>query len=84
FETEFAGLRAICMNVGGANATYFNSIWDEEKYDMMIAFCFTGLHWKYTMFTTKEIDLSIIAKDHGGGGHRQAAGFKSLTNLLTI
>lgn len=76
FEVEFEGLRAICMNSGGANSQLFDSVYDPEKHDIMIPFVFTGKHWIFSIYTTKpEIDCSEIAKRYGGGGHKQAAGF---------
>lgn len=77
FEFEFEGLRAICLNNGGANSQVFESVYDESKHDIMMPFVFTGTHWTFSMYTTKnEIDCSIIAKSKGGGGHKKAAGFQ--------
>lgn len=78
FETEFEGLRAICLNSGGANSQLFASVYDESKHDIMIPFVFTGKGWTYSLYTTKEnIDCSVLAKKYGGGGHKKAAGFKT-------
>jgi uncharacterized protein len=77
FEIEFEGLKAICLNNGGANSQVFDSVYDESKHDVMIPFVFTGKHWTFSIYTTKdEIDCSIIAKSKGGGGHKKAAGFQ--------
>lgn len=77
FEIEFEGLRAICLNNGGANSQVFDSVYDESKHDVMIPFVFTGKHWTFSLYTTKdEIDCSVIAKSKGGGGHKKAAGFQ--------
>lgn len=77
FEIEFGGLRAICLNNGGANSQIFDSVYDEAKHDIMIPFVFTGKHWTFSLYTTKdEVDCSIIAKSKGGGGHKKAAGFQ--------
>jgi oligoribonuclease NrnB/cAMP/cGMP phosphodiesterase (DHH superfamily) len=77
FEITFEGLRAICLNNGGANSQVFESVWDENKHDVMIPFVFTGKHWTFSLYTTKdEVDCSVIAKSKGGGGHKKAAGFK--------
>lgn len=81
FEIEFEGLRAICLNNGGANSQVFESVYDESKHDVMMPFVFTGKHWAFSLYTTKdEVDCSIIAKSKGGGGHKKAAGFQ-LQNL---
>lgn len=77
FETEFEGLKAICLNNGGANSQVFESVYDESKHDVMIPFVFTGKHWTFSLYTTKEdVDCSVIAKSKGGGGHKKAAGFQ--------
>lgn len=77
FEIEFEGLKAICLNNGGANSQVFDSVYDPDKHDIMIPFVFTGKHWTFSLYTTKHnIDCSIIAKSKGGGGHKQAAGFQ--------
>lgn len=76
FETVFEGLRCICINAGGGNSTMFESVWDEEKYDAMVPMFYSGRGWTFSMYTTKDIDLSVIAKKHGGGGHAKACGFQ--------
>lgn len=77
FEFEFEGLRAIGLNNGGANSQVFESVYDENKHDIMMPFVFTGEFWKVSLYTTKdEIDCSAIAKSKGGGGHKKAAGFE--------
>lgn len=77
FEVEFEGLRAICLNSGGANSQLFESVWDPEKHDIMMPFVFTGKYWVFSIYTTKpEIDCSELAKRYGGGGHKGAAGFQ--------
>lgn len=77
FEIEFEGLRAICLNNGGANSQVFDSVYDEAKHDVMMPFFFTGKHWTFSLYTTKnEIDCSAVAKLRGGGGHKKAAGFQ--------
>lgn len=78
FEAEFLGFRAICMNSGGANSQLFESVYDENKHDIMMPFVFNGKLWKYSIYTTKDgIDCSALAKKMGGGGHLKAAGFET-------
>lgn len=77
FEIEFEGLRAICLNNGGANSQVFESVYDESRHDVMIPFVFTGKNWTFSLYSTKdEVDCSVIAKSKGGGGHKKAAGFQ--------
>lgn len=77
FEATVGKYRAICMNTLEFNSTTFNSVWDEEKYDIMMPFAVqnNGLV-RFSLYTTKEdVDCSEIAKKFGGGGHKKAAGF---------
>ena len=76
FVVDFEGLRALCVNVGGASSNTFLSRWDENIHDVMIPFHYTGSKWTCSIYTTKnDIDCSVIAKRYGGGGHKQASGF---------
>lgn len=87
FEFEFEGLRAICLNGGGFSSDVFKSVYDESKHDVMIPFQFDGKtkEWNFSMYTTKDIDVSEIAIKYGGGGHAKAAGmqFKQLPDFLS-
>jgi len=76
FEIDFEGHKALCLNSTGFNSQVFEAIWDEEKYDIMLCFAFLGTKWKVSLYSTKDsVDVSEIAKEHGGGGHKGAAGF---------
>ena len=92
FDTELDGLRCIAVNKMLTNSQIFDSVWDEEKYDAMLTFGFRKGKWKYdamltfgfrkgkwtvSLYSTKnDIDVSVIAKNRGGGGHKGAAGFQ--------
>ena len=76
FELIFQGYKAIAINKLLTNSQLFDSIWDENKYDLMIAFGIrsNGM-WTMSFYTTKtNVDCSKLAKSFGGGGHAQAAG----------
>lgn len=75
FPAMFKDLRVICLNGGGFNSQAFDSVWDEEKYDAMMPFQFDGEKYNFSLYTTKEINLSTYAKEMGGGGHAKACGF---------
>jgi len=69
-------LNALCCNLGMVNSQLFDSMWDEEKYDLMIAFCRRDLIWNVSLYSTKEgINCGALAQLYGGGGHAKAAGF---------
>ena len=77
FDTELDGLKCIAINKMLTNSQLFDSIWDENKYDAMLVFGFRKGTWTVSLYSTKQnIDVSVIAKNRGGGGHKQAAGFQ--------
>lgn len=76
FETSFEGYKAIAVNKMLTNSQLFDSIWDEDKYDIMIAFGWKRDRYTFSLYTTKDIDTSLISKKYGGGGHPGASGFQ--------
>jgi hypothetical protein len=84
FKAVFEGHPAICLNKGLANSMTFDSIWDPEKYHIMISFAYHKDKWIVSLFTTRnDVDCSLIASQWGGGGHRKAAGF-SVTDIRKV
>jgi len=77
FETSLDGLRAIAINRMLTNSQMFDNVWDPVKYDVMLTFGFRAGQWTVSLYTDKDaVDVSVIAKAHGGGGHKGAAGFQ--------
>ena len=77
FDTELDGLKCIAINKMLTNSQLFDSVWDKEKYDAMLTFGFRKGAWTVSLYTDKDgVDVSVIAKARGGGGHVQAAGFQ--------
>lgn len=78
FFTEFEGLECLVANHGPSNSKFFDSLWDSTKYDAMIMFYWKKDHWSVSLYTYKpDVDVSVIAKKYGGGGHKGAAGFQA-------
>jgi oligoribonuclease NrnB/cAMP/cGMP phosphodiesterase (DHH superfamily) len=75
FETYFSGYRAIVLNAWPATSIMFDSVFDHERHEVMIAFGFTRGKWSVSLYANNDIDVSEIAKRYGGGGHKSAAGF---------
>lgn len=77
FEATIDNYRALCMNTTEFNSTTFESMWDENEFDVMMPFCYVGPTDKvrFSLYTTKDIDCSEMARALGGGGHAKAAGF---------
>lgn len=77
FDVEFDGLKCIAANRGMSNSLLFESVWNHDKYDAMLMFAWKGGQFTVSLYTDKPgIDVSVIAKAHGGGGHKGAAGFQ--------
>lgn len=85
YEIEFEGLKALVINRSHISSKFFDSKFDHDKYDLMIAWCRRPDCWTVSMYTSKPgINVANIATKFGGGGHAQAAGFqpKSIDFLL--
>lgn len=78
FETEFEGLKCIALNRGIGNSILFDSVFDRKKHDAMICFAWNRTFWTVSIYAVDPaVDASAIAKKHGGGGHKGAAGFQA-------
>ena len=76
FMCHVGQLKCIAVNKLGGNASVFDVMWDEKKYDAMLIFGYTGTNWRFSLYTTKTlVDVGSVAKCFGGGGHAQAAGW---------
>lgn len=84
FEAEFDSKKAIVMNTTRANSKVFESVWDPEKYDIMMVFQLCrGEYYTISLYSPKEnIVCGDIAKKYGGGGHAGAAGFQAQSLLF--
>lgn len=82
FETDLIApglppLKAIVLNQGLTNSQLFDTVYDIDRHDVMVPFAFRNGQWTLSLYTKRpDLDVSIYAKAHGGGGHRQAAGFQ--------
>jgi len=71
-------LRCLCLNTPLRSSAAFDSVWDPQKHDLMLAFyLMKDGRWRVSLYSVKpEIDCGALAKTLGGGGHRGAAGFQ--------
>jgi hypothetical protein len=80
---EWEGLKFLCVNSARFNSLLFAAKdIPETGHDALLGFCFDGKCWTVSLYHAKhrtDLDLSAIAKKHGGGGHRGACGFTSKT-----
>lgn len=77
FEATISDKKAICLNARAFSSNTMQTVYDPEKHDLMLGFEFTGKKWTVSLRSAKpDIDVSLIAKSRGGGGHKAAAGFE--------
>lgn len=72
----FEGRMAVVCNTSIRTSMLFDGI-PRIKFDVMIAYSYNGDKWSCSIYTEKDIDVSEIARKHGGGGHKKAADFVS-------
>jgi len=76
---QWEGLYFLCVNTARFNSLFFaERDIPETGHDALMGFNYTGQTWTVSLYHAKhrtDLDLSEIAKRHGGGGHRGACGF---------
>ncbi len=81
FIAEFEGLKFLVLNTARCNSlTFASKDVPETGHDALCGFFWTGKTFKVSLYHAKhrtDLDLSLIAVKHGGGGHRGACGFES-------
>jgi hypothetical protein len=83
FDLEWEGLKWVVLN-GPFKGSNWHTKYDINKYDAMMGFFWDGTQYIFSLTTEKDIDLSIIAGKYGGGGHKRAAGFQTITLPFTL
>lgn len=67
-----------CYAMNLAHISSDDFVIDSTPYDVLIGFSFDGDVWTYSLRSARPaVDVSVIAKHFGGGGHKNAAGFVS-------
>lgn len=79
FTRQWEGLWFLCCNAGSYNSHLFTA-GIQPEHDGLLGFCLRkdGM-WSVSLYGVPgkpDVDLSAIAKKYGGGGHKQACGFK--------
>jgi len=79
YRLKWEGLDFIVLNTGRFNSLTFAALDKPETgHDALLGYMFNGKVWTVSLYHAnhrKDIDLSEIAKKHGGGGHKGACGF---------
>lgn len=81
FTVEWEGLKflACCSHECDIRSHLF-AAGIKPEHDALIGFTYTGTDWRFSLYGVPgkpDIDLSAIAKKYGGGGHKQACGFRA-------
>ena len=77
FEAFIDGKQVICLNTRAFSSSTLKSVYNPIKHSFMVGFEFTGDKWSVSLRSDKsDVDVSLIAKARGGGGHKAAAGFE--------
>lgn len=80
FTMHWEGLTFLCCNAGSYNSLLF-AAGIKPEHDALLGFCLLkDDRWSISLYGVPgkpDVDLSVIAKKYGGGGHKQACGFKS-------
>lgn len=79
FTRQWEGLTFLCCNAGSYNSHLFTA-GIKPEHDGLLGFCLRkDGKWSISLYGVPgkpEVDLSVIAAKYGGGGHKQACGFK--------
>lgn len=77
YDVLFDSLRCVAINKGLANSLLFASVYDPAKHDAMLCYVWRKDKWTVSLYSSKpEVDVSVVCKARGGGGHKGAAGFQ--------
>ena len=74
YESQIDNIRCAVVN-RSCNSLIFGDLY--KKYPFVATFVFNGQKFKYSLYSSTDVDCSKIAEKFGGGGHKGAAGFTS-------
>lgn len=83
FESSYKGKKCICANMPQGYSEFYDSIRNIKSYAFMCNFFMSAKNtWNLSFYTAREdVDVSKIAAEFGGGGHKKAAGASGLKEL---
>lgn len=77
FESEIDGVKCWVTNIYRFGSFGFAK--RMEQYPVCVGCVFNGIKWTISLYSDKpDMDVSLICKNHGGGGHKGAAGFVTI------
>lgn len=77
FETEIDGVQCYFTNIYKFGSLGFAG--RMKVYPICAAGVFDGKKWTISLYSDNQVDVSKICQNHGGGGHKGAAGFVTET-----
>lgn len=78
FDLQWEGFYWRCLNTARCNSLTFTAALRPE-HDGCLAYHWNGKHWKFSLYGVPHkptLNLSVVSKKYGGGGHAQASGFQ--------
>jgi oligoribonuclease NrnB/cAMP/cGMP phosphodiesterase (DHH superfamily) len=83
FSYFYAGEHIACVNRERFNPINFGIDYHKDEYDAFMCFHFANGLWNFSIYNDNgHLDVSLIAKYFGGGGHKGASGFRLTTELF--
>lgn len=83
FTVTWEGLTFLCCNSHELDIrSHLFAAGIKPEHHALLGFTFNGADWRVSMYGVPgkpDIDLSVIAVKYGGGGHKQACGFRTKT-----
>ncbi len=85
---EFDGLKFLALNTSKCNSLSFAARdVPETGHDALMGYFWNGQKWYVSIYHARhrtDLDLSVIAAKHGGGGHRGACGWTASSLAFTL
>lgn len=85
---DFSGsYKFICINRERFNPINFGIDYHADGYDGCACFHYANGKWNFSLYNDNGlVDCSLIAKQHGGGGHKGASGFvvKDINSIINV
>jgi oligoribonuclease NrnB/cAMP/cGMP phosphodiesterase (DHH superfamily) len=84
FLVDFEGFKFLALNTAKKRSLQFDAVKDKYEFDAFLTFKYANGMWNYSLYAgeNQNIDLSVVAKKYGGGGHKVACGFHTSSLVL--
>ncbi|MAE82680.1 MAG: hypothetical protein CMB80_08100 [Flammeovirgaceae bacterium] len=84
FKTTIEGYKVIALNTPFRGSEILKSEWSSGEYDVMMVFAYLGnSRWRHSLYSEGNVNVGEIAKIYGGGGHANAAGFTTDSQIFS-